>query len=210
MCLLNAVIDLSHHNTVTNFHDAKDSGILGVIHKATEGTNFVDHKYDEHRSGALAAGLYWGAYHFGIPGDVQDQVDHFLDIVKPSPTDLLVLDFEERRPKPSMTLMEAESFVEKIHVKTGRFPGLYTGQLFIQEQLGDRTDTILKNCFLWIAGYSSDFPQLPAAFQTFTFWQYTDGNSGLKPHQVPGIGSCDRNKFNGDEADLRKLWTLKK
>ena len=42
MALLNAVIDLSHHNTVTSFQDAKAAGILGVIHKATEGTIFVD------------------------------------------------------------------------------------------------------------------------------------------------------------------------
>ncbi len=35
---LNVVIDLSHYNTVTNFSDVKAGGIVGVIHKATEGT----------------------------------------------------------------------------------------------------------------------------------------------------------------------------
>jgi len=33
-------------------------------------------------------------------------------------------------------------------------------------------------------------------------WQYTDGALGPKPHTV----RCDRDKFNGSEAQLRKLW----
>jgi lysozyme len=37
-------------------------------------------------------------------------------------------------------------------------------------------------------------------------WQYTDGALGPKPHTVKGIGRCDRDKFNGSEAQLRKLW----
>jgi len=36
MNLLNGVIDLSHHNTVTSFADIKGAGVLGVIHKATQ------------------------------------------------------------------------------------------------------------------------------------------------------------------------------
>ncbi len=42
------------------------------------------------------------------------------------------------------------------------------------------------------------------AFPTYTFWQYTDGNSGDQPHQVPDIGRCDRDKFNGDLAGLKR------
>ena len=33
-----------------------------------------------------------------------------------------------------------------------------------------------------------------------------NSNAGDQPNQVPGIGRCDCNKFNGDEASLRKLW----
>ncbi len=206
MALLNVVVDLSHHNTITSFQDAKAAGILGVIHKATEGTSFVDATYDEHRSLARAAGLFWGAYHFGGSGDVPGQVRHFLDVVNPGPTDLLVLDFEPNAREGTMTVAEAESFVQTTQAQAGRFPGLYSGQAFLREQLGNRTDTVLKHCFLWIARYASQPPEVPVAFPTFTFWQYTDGNAGLQPHQVPGIGRCDRDKFNGDEASLRRLW----
>jgi len=40
MALLNAVIDLSHHNTVTSFQQIKGNGIIGVIYKATQSTRF--------------------------------------------------------------------------------------------------------------------------------------------------------------------------
>lgn len=60
MPLLNVVVDISHHNTVTSFQEAKNSGILGVIHKATEGLQFVDANYDGRRVLATSVGLFWG------------------------------------------------------------------------------------------------------------------------------------------------------
>ncbi len=206
MQLLNVVIDLSHHNTVTSFQEAKNAGIVGVIHKATEGTRFVDAEYTHRRVQATAVGLFWGAYHLGIGGNPREQADHFLNTVNPEPTDLLVLDFEPNKHGDTMTLAEAEVFVTRIKEQTGRFPGVYSGQAFIKEKLGNNTNTVLKECFLWIARFSSQLPEVPPAFQTFTFWQYTDGSNGPQPHQVPGIGRCDRDKFNGSEAGLRRLW----
>lgn len=206
MPLLNVVVDISHHNTVTSFQEAKNSGILGVIHKATEGLQFVDANYDGRRVLATSVGLFWGAYHFGVRGNPKGQADHFLSVVNPGITDLLVLDFEPNPREGTMTLGEAETFVTRVQEKTGRFPVLYSGQAFLREKLGNRTDTILRNCSLWIARYSSQLPVLPPAFETFKLWQYTDGNAGPQPHQVPGIGRCDRDKFNGDEASLRQFW----
>ena len=204
--MLNNVIDISHHNTVTSFQEVKNSGIVGVFHKATQGGAVVDAKYNARRQRALDAGLLWGAYHFGTKGNVDAQVENFLDTVNPSKTDLLILDFEPNGESGTMSLAEAEKFVTLVKEKTGRFPGLYSGQSFIREKVGSNTTTVLKNCFLWIARYSSEKPVAPPAWTTFTLWQYTDGNAGDQPHQVPGIGRCDRDKFNGDDAGLRKLW----
>jgi len=206
MPLLNVVIDLSHHNTVTSFQDIKDDGILGIIHKATEGATYVDKEYDSRAVKAKSAGFLWGAYHFGVQGDPAGQADHFLSVVNPGPGDLLVLDFEPNPREGTMTLKEAEAFVQKVNDQVGRFPGLYSGQAFLSQYLGKGADTILKNCFLWIARYSSALPQIPNVFDTFKLWQYTDGNAGPQPHEVKGVGSCDRDKFNGDEVELRRLW----
>ena len=58
----NAVVDLSHHNGVVDLARAKNDQILGVIHKATQGTSYTDGKYDINRRQASDAGLFWGAY----------------------------------------------------------------------------------------------------------------------------------------------------
>jgi len=203
---INKVIDISHYNTVTSFQQVKDNGIVGVFHKATQGKTSVDAKYHARRQRALAVGLLWGAYHFGTKGGVPQQVDNFLDTVGSNDSDLLVLDFEPNGESGTMSLSEAETFVTLVKERTGRYPGLYSGQSFIREKVGNNTTTVLKNCFLWIARYSSQTPVAPPAWNTYTFWQYTDGNTGDQPHQVPGIGRCDRDKFNGDDAGLLRLW----
>ncbi len=207
MILINVVVDLSHHNTVSDFGVVKRDGILGVIHKATQGTSFVDGEYKDRRKEALDAGLLWGAYHFGVAGDGKKQAEHFLKTVNPAATDLVVLDFEPNASQ-TMTLKEAERFVEAVNTQIGRYPGLYASQSFLKENLGTNTDTVLQNCFLWIARYSSRLPEPPPAFSDFALWQYTDGQQGPEPHEVKGIGRCDRDKFNGDEAALRKLWRV--
>jgi lysozyme len=186
MALLNAVIDLSHHNTVSSFHRIKAGEIIGVVHKATQGIHFVDAEYADRRAAAISAGLLFGSYHFATRGDPDGQADHYLDTA--DSTDLMVLDFEPNAQDGTMTLAEAEVFVTRIHDQTGRFPGVYSGESFINGQLGNNTDTVLKECFLWIAKYSARRPRVPAAFRLYTLWQYTDGSAGPQPHTVSGVG----------------------
>lgn len=47
---------------------------------------------------------------------------------------------------------------------------------------------------------------VPANWPTWTMWQYTDGGIGPLPHTVAGIGRCDRDRFNGNATQLKKLW----
>src|SRR5258707_1097158 len=66
----NVVIDLSHHNQNLDFASIRFSGgILGIIHKATQGLDYADPTYLPHKTSALANGLLWGAYHFGTGSD---------------------------------------------------------------------------------------------------------------------------------------------
>ena len=204
----NVVIDLSHHNETVDFGRIQADGIVGVIHKATQGTAFTDKKYRERRDAALDAGLLWGAYHFGVGADGSDQADFFLGTVQPDKRTLLVLDYEANLTGPTMTLDQAREFAEHTEAVAGRYPGLYSGHL-IKEQLAGlpAPDPVLSNCFLWIAQYKGPKPlNIPATFGTWTLWQYTDGVAGEEPHRVDGVGQCDRNKFNGSIAQLRKLW----
>ena len=174
--------------------------MLGVIHKATQGTSFVDPMYHERRQQALSVGLHFGAYHFGEAGPAVPQVSHFLNTVQPTPTDLLVLDFEAYGAE-TMELESAELFMDEVYVRTGQWIGLYSGQSFCADMLGPITDTPLARCWLWLARYSTEPPDVPLAWDVFTLWQYTD--QGI----VQGIeGPCDRNKFNGTMEGLLRLW----
>src|SRR3982751_1795994 len=135
----NAVIDLSHHNTVKSFAKAKEDGIVAVVYKATEGTSFADPTYKKVRQAAEAEGLLWGAYHFGTAADGVVQAEHFLDVVNPDGKTLLILDFEDNPTGPSMTLEEARAFITHVQDKTGRFPGFYSGHT-IKRVLGTTKD----------------------------------------------------------------------
>jgi lysozyme len=202
--VLNVVVDLSHHNTNVNLKTARKSGILGIIHKATQGLTYKDAAYAHRKTQALEAGLMWGAYHFGTGGDPVGQAKHFLDTVNPGAHDLLVLDFEQNPGGSTMSLQEAGEFVTYVKEKTGRWPGFYSGS-YIKELLGDQTNDILANCWFWLAQYGPK-PVVPPNWKTWTMWQYTDGNAGPEPHAAEGIGPCDRDKFNGDLDALKAIW----
>jgi len=204
MDITNAVVDISHHNGNVNLDKAAQSGILGVIQKATQGQSAVDPTYKSNRTKATKAGLLWGAYHFGTGSDGLKQAENFLNVVGADPRTLLVLDFEPNLTGPSMTLEEARAFVTHVKEATGRFPGLYSGH-FIKELLGTGKDPVLANCWFWLAQYGPT-AVVPPNWQTWTLWQYTDGAVGPEPHQVPGIGRCDRDRFNGTEKELESFW----
>lgn len=201
---INVVIDISHHNGNVDLVQAAADGIAGVIHKATQGTGFTDPAYVANRQKAVDAGLMWGAYHFATGSDAVAQADHFLDVVRPDDKTLIVLDFEKNEQGTSMTLDGARAFVNRINDKAGRFPGLYGGS-YLKQLLGNNQDPVLAHCWLWLSQYGPT-PVVPANWQSFTMWQYTDGNVGPEPHTVKGVGPCDRDQFNGDMDGLKALW----
>ncbi len=206
MTPINVVVDLSHFNTISSFETVKEAGIAGVIHKATQGTSLIDPRYHERKAAALAAGLMWGAYHFGVGNeDGAAQAKFFLSVVEPGPQDLLVLDFEMNPSGPGMTLAQAEEWVQYVEAQTGRWPGVYGGSYITELLHGHTGQTPLGFCWFWLAEYGPT-PHLPPAWSEWTMWQYTDGKDGLGPYSVPGIGNCDRDKFAGDLDGLKKLW----
>lgn len=205
MAQSNIVVDLSHHNGDVDLAKARNAGIVGILHKASQGETFADAAYAGNRRKAADAGLLWGAYHFGTGGDGVTQADFFLDIAAPDEETLLVLDLEDNPQGPSMDLNTARAFVTRVAEQTGRFPGLYSGH-YIKALLGASKDPVLAKCWFWLAQYGPT-AIVPANWESWTMWQYTDGVLGPEPRMVPGIGACDRNRFNDDEAALRQFWT---
>lgn len=202
--MINAVVDLSHHNANPDFAKAAQSGILGVIYKASQGQSGVDTTFKGAETKARAAGLMWGAYHFGTGSDGVKQAQNFLRQINDPAKTLMVLDFEPNPTGPSMTLDEARAFITHVHSETGQYPGFYSGH-YIKQLLGNASDPLLAQCWFWLAQYGPT-AVVPKCWPTWTMWQYTDGMINPDPQGVPGIGKCDRDRFNGDEAGLRRLW----
>ncbi|XP_017489432.1 PREDICTED: probable autolytic lysozyme [Rhagoletis zephyria] len=193
------IVDLSNWNENVNFKIAKEDGILGVIHKATQGLKYVDPKYAERRKEAEDLGLLWGAYHFGVgESGGKDQANHFLKTVGETKNTILVLDIEENQNGKNIEPREAEDFVEEVLRMTGRLPLIYGSRYFLE---GFSTPTLTK-CPLWIAKWGEE-PILPKGWSDWILWQYTDGKTA---HEVKGIGKCDRDKFNGTLKELKKFW----
>jgi lysozyme len=202
---INVVVDISHHNGNVDLNKAQQAGIVGVIHKGTQGTGMIDNQYGVNRQKAAAAGLLWGAYHFGTNADGVAQANFFLSKINADKETLLVLDYEPNG-NSTMTLSQAKAFVSRVNEVTGRFPGLYSGSLIKQQLGGKPPDPILSQCFLWLAQYGPQPNNIPATWSAWTLWQYTDGVAGPAPHAVDGIGPCDRDQFNGTLAQLQSLW----
>jgi lysozyme len=222
---LDAVIDISRSVNVSDFRLVRQSNVLAVIHKATEGGDYADAACAARRPQAEAAGLLWGTYHFGTgQSSGAQQAAFFLGVSRPGPNTLLALDLEanENNPSNSMRLEQAEDFVRAVAEATGRLPVVYVHPTWANGDplpnsglsLGARItpDSILARCGLWIADYH-DSPEMPIAWAArgWRLWQYAGDESAGRPAYnqttiVQGVSHCDRNLFNGDANALVRFW----
>ncbi|WP_158807388.1 glycoside hydrolase family 25 protein [Beijerinckia sp. L45] len=203
-----AVVDLCHGSGVVCFEDARSSGLVGVIHKATTGASGRDDAYRGRREAAQAAGLLWGAYHCGTGAPVEDQMRNFLEWAQPDAQTLVALEFETTVGN-QMTLEGARHFCEQIFAVLGRRPVIYSGDA-LKAALGVANDPFFGAHRLWLAQYS-DKPTVQRSWRHYWLWQYTDGQSGPGPRTVPGLAGdragrlyCDQ--FDGDPQDLAAQW----
>lgn len=222
----NSVVNMSHYDLMRpDFETMKEQGIVGVIHEATYPPYERDAYYGTRQTAAARAGLLWGAYHFANATDPIRQAEHFLRVVesnwrgpgiRPDGV-LLVLDFEKNGHYPGGTMRvdQAVTFVERIHQRTGKYPGLYSSEYRLRKVLYDPRVTaeqrrILTNCWLWIANYHHE-PRDTAPWGHWTMWQYTgDGVCDLPrasyPKGIANIKKAERNMFRGSPAAVEAFW----
>jgi GH25 family lysozyme M1 (1,4-beta-N-acetylmuramidase) len=201
------VVDLYHGDEVVSFAEAAQAGIRGIIHKASQGAGMADPRYAARRGQALAAGLMWGAYHFGTGADVDAQVANFLQAAEPDNRTLVALDYEPNGPD-TMTLDQARAFLVGVAGRLGRNPVLYSGSL-IKEQLGDAADPFFAAHRLWLAEYGP-VPHPQRSWPAAWLWQYSGDGIGPDPKTVPGIpgarGYVDCNSYDGTPDRLAADW----
>lgn len=192
------VIDLSHHNPVPDWAKLAQTGIIGVIHKATEGASYVDDQLYARARPAIDAGLLWATYHFMRPGSTFAQMDHYLAVVDPVEGERMVLDHEDA----GVSLQQLEEAVDELLTMCpGVNVSIYSGHLIKEQLSGKKSDYLAAHTSLWIAQYTSAAaPSWPTAtWPQWALWQFTDHAS------VPGCTKpVDGNRWNGDEQSLRQ------
>ena len=194
-------IDVSHWQNAIDWTKVASDGQRFVIAKATEGRNFDDPMYATYRSGATAAGLAFGAYHFARPdataNDAILEADHFVSVAQLGAGNLIpVLDLEKTGALSGTELTTwALAWLGEVDARLGVRPMVYSGPNFWTTNMNDTTAIADAGYRLWIAHWGVASPNVPAndwGGQGWTFWQHTDCA------HVPGIGGCvDHDWFNG-------------
>lgn len=196
-------IDVSHWQNAIDWTKVAGDGQRFVIAKATEGQDFDDPMYATYRSGATAAGLAFGAYHFARPDTTADdailEADHFVSVAQPGAGDLLpVLDLEKTGGLSATDLTAwALAWLGEVDARIGVRPMVYSGPNFWTSHMDDTTAIADAGYPLWIAHWGVSSPSVPAndwGGHGWTFWQHTDCA------HVPGIDGCvDHDWFNGTD-----------
>ncbi|WP_299843947.1 GH25 family lysozyme [uncultured Roseovarius sp.] len=209
-------IDVSHFNGDINWQNMAADGVKFVYIKATQGKDIVDAKFEANWTGAKAAGLKVGAYHFLSSLDpAEEQVTNFLNtyqklgVEKGGDADLpAVLDVEwdfstaaadghqtDRWATHSASSIAStvEAWLAAVEKTTKKSPLIYTNTTWWTQRVGASGDDLAKTYKLWISDYTlsnlqSDTPVAPQGFEV-DLWQFTDrgGVKGL-------IGPVDVNK----------------
>lgn len=190
-----AVLDLSHHNADVDFKQIEKAGVLGIIHKCTEGETYRDNKYRERRAEAQAEGLMWGAYHFLRPGDMAEQAAWFVG--NAGNVELLAADHED----PGVSLADLKVFLREVYAITGKRCVIYSGHV-IKEQVGTKADPELAQHRLWLAQYTNGEPSWPKQiWPEWWLWQWTEKG------KCPGVdGYVDCDAYDGPTVVLYQEW----
>ena len=195
------VIDIYHGNTVNDFAALKAAGILGVIHKCTQGANIVDPAYAARRKLATDAGLLWGAYTFNTGDPIVSQVNEFMSHAEPDDKTLMCLDFEDN-PSSQMSLAQCRQFLQSCDLQLGRKVVLYSGNR-IKDLLGSQVDMIIGTRRLWLAQYGP-VPVVQASWRGDGQWLWQYSETG----RLPGTdGAIDLDFFAGTPDELSAQWS---
>ncbi len=196
-------IDVSYHQGWINWPQVANAGKRFAFVRASAGTLTADTAYWTNRSGARAAGIAVGSYHFANPdlafNDAGNEAAWFLRNAAIASGDLLpVLDLETANGlDPASLTTWAQTWLSQVSAATGVRPIIYTTPKFWSTHMAN-TDWFARNGYsvLWIAHWTgASQPSVPASGwggTGWSFWQHSSTGT------VPGIsGPVDLDRFNG-------------
>jgi GH25 family lysozyme M1 (1,4-beta-N-acetylmuramidase) len=194
-------IDVSYWQSQIDWAQVARDGVKYAFIRVSDGSTFIDPRFQENWAGARAAGVKRGVYQFfRSNADPIEQANILLDQMGPLlPGDLPpVIDVESTDGQsPATVARKVGQWIDHVEARLGVKPIIYTGPYFWRDSV--RSD-VFANHPLWIAHYGTDCPLTPPPWSMWTFHQFTDRG------RVAGIrGQVDTNLFAGTMADLEAL-----
>src|SRR5947209_3786817 len=147
------VIDLSHWQTPVDFARAKSAGIVAVILKATQGSDWMDVTFAQRYAAATASGLLVGAYHFLDHSPPELQMENFLPVAEGC--SVLALDAEPNAIGGTVTVAQTAEAAGRLNMATGCLPLIYINRYGPDQRGTGLPNNVLSRCLLWLPGYSS-------------------------------------------------------
>ncbi len=193
-------IDVSHYQGVIDWPKVAAAGVKFVFIKATDGATLADPMAKTNASGAAAAGLPFGFYHFWRPtDDWRAQADFFLSVIDdaaplanagilPNVLDIEVGSLSEDNQGDALSWLKAAP---------GQIAIVYVSPSYARFNL---TDPAWIQYSLWSAHYTDLMQPNTDKWPSWMFWQ-RQGNGTIPVISTP----VDIDWFNGSEKDLWKL-----
>jgi len=204
-------IDVGRDQAELNWQNAVGGGVDFCFVQATEGATWVDPHFERNWQRSQDAGLYRGAYHLARVGpDATTQAVHFRSVVGSlgflDLPPVLVVE-ESNGHTPEEVLRWTQEFLEEAAERFDREPVVRTGR-FWQDYLKSAGAEPFGRHPLWLTSYVvEEALKLPAAWQRWTFWQFTDGTHN-GPKVIPGVPACPQALFAGSRSDLSALCSV--
>ncbi|NBK80533.1 hypothetical protein D5272_18810 [bacterium D16-76] len=166
-------VDLSTHNKVKDYAALKASGIEFAILRTGYGSDYPgqqDALFEKHIAGCEAAGIAWGAYHYGYARDRQggiDEAKHCLRILAGrKPAYGVWYDMEDESTLGGDLARAAQGFCSTIEA-AGLYAGVYSNYNWFTHYL---TDPVFDRYDRWAAQYNS----VCELKKPYGIWQFTD------------------------------------
>lgn len=196
-------IDVSSNNGTISWPQVYADGARYTLIKLTEGAGYLDPDFSANWSGARAAGLATGAYHFARPdlNTAAQEAQYFLaHLPALQPGDLVALDMEypwDGRLDPFDYNSWALAWLQAVEKVLGFPPLLYSYPWYITNRL---SNPALAHYPLWLADYVPSVPASIGVWPVVTLWQHSSTAS------YPGIyGQVDEDWISRTPAGLKAL-----
>jgi GH25 family lysozyme M1 (1,4-beta-N-acetylmuramidase) len=190
-------IDVSRWKGSIVWSRVAHGGYRFAFAEATNGFT-ADPTYARNHTGAEAAGLAFGAFHFARPAgstpraviaNAIAQADLFVSVAQPQTGELApVLDLERTGGLSAASLRAwTAAWLDEVQLQVGIRPTIYASPTFWRRAVANASVFATAGSSLWIAHWHVPAPRVPAAnwgASGWRFWQWTDCS------HVPGIRGC--------------------